>query len=81
MILEGSASSGEVTGSLSGMKPDDLVLTLMSLTFKEVRGSFAILFWLPCATGHSVVTHTHHTHFDRRTLFFATRRQGRSEVS
>ena len=47
--------------------------------FKEVRGSFAILFWLPCATWHSVMTHTHLTHFDRPTLFFATRRQGRSE--
>ena len=49
--------------------------------FKEVRGSFAILFWLPCATRHRVMTHTHHTHFDRRTLFFAIRHQGRSEVS
>ena len=49
--------------------------------FKELCGSFAILFWSPCATWHSVVTHTHHTHFDRGTLFFATLRQGRSEVS
>ena len=47
--------------------------------FKGVRGSFAISFWLPCATWHRVMTHTHHTHFDRRTLFFATRRKGRSE--
>ena len=44
---------------------------------KEVRGNFAILFWLPCATWHRVMTHTHHTYFDRPTLFFATQRQGR----
>ena len=42
---------------------------------KEVRGSFAILFWLPWATWHRVMTHTHHTHFDRPTLSFATRRR------
>ena len=51
-----------------------------SILFKEVRGSFDILFWLPCATWHRVMTHTHLTHFDRPTFFFATRRQGRSEV-
>ena len=48
-----------------------------SVEFKEARGSFAILFWLPCATWHRVMTHTHHHDFDRPTLFFATRRQGR----
>ena len=41
--------------------------TNVQLWFKEVRGSFAILFWLPCATWHRVMTHTHHTQsIDRR---------------
>ena len=43
--------------------------------FKEVRGSFAILFWLPCATWQRVMTHMHHTQSFRSTD--ATRRQGR----
>ena len=38
--------------------------------FKEVRGSFAILFWLPCATWHRVMTHTHHTQSFRSTDAF-----------
>ena len=38
--------------------------------FKEVRGSFAILFWLPCATWHCVMTHTHHTQLFRSTDAF-----------
>ena len=37
---------------------------------KEVRGSFAILFWLPCATWHRVMTHTHHTQPFRSTDAF-----------
>ena len=37
---------------------------------KEVRGSFAILFWLPCATWHRVMTHTHHTQSFRSTDAF-----------
>ena len=36
-------------------------------TLKEVRGSFAILFWLPCATWHRVMTHTHQTQSFRST--------------
>ena len=38
--------------------------------FKEVRGSFAILFWLPCATWHRVMTHTYHTQSFRSTDAF-----------
>ena len=37
---------------------------------KEVRGSFAILFWLPCVTWHRVMTHTHHTQSFRSTDAF-----------
>ena len=52
-----------------------------SAGLKGVRGSFAILFWLPCATWHRVMTHTHHTWYTiisiGRRFFFATRRQGR----
>ena len=39
-------------------------------SIKEVRGSFAILFWLPCATWHRVMTHTHHTQSFRSTDAF-----------
>ena len=41
-----------------------------SVGFKEVRGSFAILFWLPCVTWHRVMTHTHHTQSFRSTDAF-----------
>ena len=40
------------------------------LAVKEVRGSFAILFWLPCATWHRVMTHTHQTQSFRSTDAF-----------
>ena len=47
-----------------------ILCTTLYRNIKEVRGSFAILFWLPCATSHRVMTHTHHTQSFRSTDAF-----------